>query len=124
MSKPQQRTSKSTATLLNASGAIEFDTLAITAPEGVALTVASQDVNSVHLQGGLKALTLNVTGTSFFQTLGQFNGNVALNDPDFLMYLGPQAQANTWRLRIHAGFLIFEKYDSVAQDYVSRFHLY
>lgn len=120
-SKPAQRTTKSTATLLDAAN-VDFDHLNLTG-QGTTLNVQSTDPLSAVLQGGLKASTADF-GTAFFQTLGQFNANLVMHNPDFIMYLGPPRTADTWRLRINGGFLLFEKYDVVAQDYVSRFHLY
>jgi hypothetical protein len=120
--KPAQRTTKSTATLLDAAN-VDFDHLNVTGVAGTTITVVSTDPEAVVLQGGLKAAKATI-GSAFFETLGQFNANLVMHSSDFIMYLGSPRTADTWRLRINGGFLLFEKYDMIMQDYVSRFHLY
>lgn len=118
------RTSKSTSSLIRPGQAVTFPEITLTAEGSTSLHVNSTADVAVKVQGGIEANKLDVLQSSLFQQLATFNSNVVLNNPAFVMYFGPPQSDQTWRLRIHSGFLLFEKYDSAVQDYVSRFHLF
>jgi len=120
LNRPVLRTTKSTATILRDSNApVQFSEVILTKPEGTNLTLQSTSEDSLKTMGGIY-----IGGQALFQQLAQFNQSVTLANPDFIMCLGPPEQDGTWRIRIHNGFLLFEKYDIESAAYIMRFQLY
>ena len=119
LNRPLLRTSKSTATLIRDNMTVTLNDVVLTKTEGTALTVQSKDADSIVTEGGI-----SIAGAAVFQQMAMFNANISLSNPDFVLLLGPPNTDGTWRLRISGGYLIFEKFDAMLEDYVSRFHLY
>lgn len=120
LNRPLVRTTKSTATLIRDSALpVELTELILTKSEGTSLTVQSTGDKSIVTEGGI-----DIGGLALFQQLAQFNQQVTLNHPDFILCLGPPEHEGTWRVRIRQGYLLFEKYDSLSSQYITRFQLY